>query len=225
MAAIHSTRTDLRLHQFSLSTLFGYTTICAMVATFSGFLGLLATASLMGVALALLARTGWLVLAMMMTACLSADIASPNIDRDHSILRQTVVVLIILGVCCWQRWRRRTARCSTLANRDHAKTQIRRRLAGHSVHAFQKCAKSAAFGSCGRRCARRTPARPARWAWAGSTAAWSTRRATFPRSARNRCRRWPPTCRAPSAPEFFETYSIAPVAGILAARTGSAAAG
>ena len=29
------------------------------------------------------------------------------------------------------------------------------------------------------------------------------------KSAKNRCRRWPPTCKARSRPEFFETYSIA----------------
>ena len=221
MAAIQSTPTDHCPHQFSLATLFGYTTICAMVATFSGFLGLIATASLMGAALALLARNGWLVLAMMMAACLSADVEWTAIDRDHSILRQLLVVLIILGVCCWQRRRRRAGRCSTLANRDHAETQIRRRLAGDLVHACAKPARPAAFASSGRRCARRTPARPVHWAWAASAAAWSTKLGHFPEVCKKSCRRWSPTCRAPSAAISWQRYSHRAAAALLAARAGS----
>ena len=71
---------------------------------------------------------------------------------------------------------------------------------------------------CGAPCAAGTPARPARSAWAASWAAWSTRPATFPKSARSRCRRWSPTCRAASRRDFFARYSIAAAAGALAAR-------
>ena len=96
-----------------------------------------------------------------------------------------------------------------------------RRLAGRLVYASQGAARSAASSSCGRRCARKTPARPAPWAWGARPAAWSTRRATFPRSAKSRCRPWSPTCRGPSAPSSSSTYSHRPAAGLFAARAGS----
>ena len=86
----------------------------------------------------------------------------------------------------------------------HEESTNRRRLAGRVLHAGERPARPAASGSSGRPCARRTPARPAPSAWAASAAAWSTRRATSPRSARSRCRRWSPTCRARSSREFWQ---------------------
>ena len=64
----------------------------------------------------------------------------------------------------------------------------------------------------------RTPARPARSAWAASAAAWSTRPATVPRSARSRCRRWSPTCRTGITPEFFATLLASPQLRTLSPR-------
>ena len=94
---------------------------------------------------------------------------------------------------------------------------IGRRLGGDPLHAAHGQPRRLA-GACGRPCAARTPARPARSAWAARPAAWSTRPATCPRSARSRCRRWSPTCRSGITPEFFEHVLASPQLQTLSPR-------
>ena len=94
-----------------------------------------------------------------------------------------------LGTCC-----RRAHRAAPCEDRNPA-------VAGRpSATPGRRAERPAACGSCGRPCAPRTRARRVRWAWAGRRAGWSTRPATFRRSAKNRCRRWSPTCRGRSSP-------------------------
>ena len=83
-----------------------------------------------------------------------------------------------------------------------------------------RMANASAGGGCGRRCGPRTPARPAPWAWAARPAACATKRATGPRSARNRLQAMVADMQEGLQPEFFATLQHRPAADPVAARAG-----
>ena len=73
-----------------------------------------------------------------------------------------------------------------------------------------RCAKPAqwACGRCGRPCARATPARPARSAWAGSSAAWSTSTGRFPEVCKKSVQAMAADMQARSRRRFFEDFGL-----------------
>lgn len=98
--------------QFSVASLFECVTLCAVMAAFSGAVGLAATGFLMAMVLALGAGQGLLVLALLAASVLSVDCVSPSsIARVPTVSRDAaaILVMVLAGLlAAWYAWRRNT---------------------------------------------------------------------------------------------------------------------
>jgi hypothetical protein len=105
MATAGNPPAERRETQFTLAALFEYVTLCAILAALSPLVGVASGVFLMLMALALIARQGWLALAMLMAASLAAD--WPYLPHaESSFGRQFFVLLLGGGLAGWRHLRR-----------------------------------------------------------------------------------------------------------------------
>jgi hypothetical protein len=98
--------------QFSLKALFGYMTLCCILAALAGVLSLGGSICLMGLALALWAGQGGLALAMLMAAAVASGVEAGG---RPNFVQQTLTVLVAAAICVGYQLRAR--RCSPFFTR------------------------------------------------------------------------------------------------------------
>jgi hypothetical protein len=81
-------------------------TLCAVVSAFSATTGVAATTCLLMMTLALWARRGMFVLAMLALSCLAADWPGNPLREATSPVRQLVIIGYAVAVSHWFRFRR-----------------------------------------------------------------------------------------------------------------------
>ena len=90
--------------QFSLITLFEYTTLCCFLAALIPLLGITSAICLALFSMALAARHGGLALTLLVAASLSAGL--PVIPGTGSpMIQQTIMILAASLIGAWYRWR------------------------------------------------------------------------------------------------------------------------
>ena len=107
MTTNHQNPVCLRDVQFSLASLFEFTSVSAILAALSSMLGVLASLFLMLMALGLMTRQGWLALAALMACSLAGDWSVPVQSSDGTFGRQILVLTAAGALCAWCCWRRR----------------------------------------------------------------------------------------------------------------------
>jgi hypothetical protein len=90
--------------QFSLGSLFEFTTICCLLAGLSGIVGIVAGSSLAAFALSLAARNGASAIIMLMTASLTAGLVGTD-DGSAGFISQLAVFTAAALICLWYRRR------------------------------------------------------------------------------------------------------------------------
>jgi hypothetical protein len=88
--------------QFNLLSLFEYTTICCIVASLTSLVGIPSALCLMGFALGLFLRQGWLAVALL-TAAFIASISTSG----AGFFREFAIIFVASLICLWYIYRRR----------------------------------------------------------------------------------------------------------------------
>src|SRR5688572_21941088 len=88
--------------QFGLKALFEFTTICCVLAAFTGLLGIAAVVSLMAFSVAIAARQGVAGLASLIAASLLAGIGTGDIQDYGS---QLAAIVAAGAICGWHQFR------------------------------------------------------------------------------------------------------------------------
>jgi hypothetical protein len=92
--------------QFGLRSLLEFVTWCGVLSAFTPISGVAAGVCLMLLALALWSRQGGVALAMLMAACLAAELPSSEPSSGSAFGRQFVTILAAAALCGWYQMRR-----------------------------------------------------------------------------------------------------------------------
>jgi hypothetical protein len=102
----NGTTIDSRRHQFGLSSLFEFVTVCGLLSALAPLIGAGAMVGLILMALSLWVRRGELALLFLVAACLAADRPGDVSPEVGAVFRQLLVILTAAGLSNWYRLRR-----------------------------------------------------------------------------------------------------------------------